>query len=143
MSDRPDTPFAPGPADGGEVEGLEAFRARARAFARASLGPSGAASFGLAARSDEEEVARISREREVQRLLFDAGLAGVCVPRAYGGQGLTPAHQRVLDEELEGYESPLRIQSPTMTPCLAVLLDYGTEEQKQRHVPAILRGDEL
>ena len=30
-----------------------------------------------------------------------------------------------------------------MTPCLAVLLDFGSEEQKQRHVPAILRGDEI
>ncbi len=147
MTDRPVPPLVPtGTADGDggeELEDLDAFRTRARAFVRGSLGPSEGASFGLAARSDEEEVARIAREREVQRLLFDAGLAGVCVPRAYGGQGLTPAHQRVLDEELEGYESALRIQSPTMTPCLAVLLDYGTEEQKQRHVPAILRGEEL
>ena len=30
-----------------------------------------------------------------------------------------------------------------MTPCLAVLLDFGTEEQKQGHVPAILKGDEI
>jgi alkylation response protein AidB-like acyl-CoA dehydrogenase len=30
-----------------------------------------------------------------------------------------------------------------MSPCLAVLLDYGTEEQKREHVPAILRGEEI
>ena len=76
-------------------------------------------------------------------MLFDAGLAGICVPREYGGQGLTPAHQQVLAEELEGYEYPMRFQVPTFSPCAAVLLDFGTEEQKQRHIPAILRGEEL
>src|SRR3546814_9475288 len=76
-------------------------------------------------------------------MLFDAGLAGICMPREYGGQGLTPAHQRVLNEELNGYEYPSRLQAPTFTPCAAVLLDFGTEEQKKRHIPAILKGEEI
>jgi alkylation response protein AidB-like acyl-CoA dehydrogenase len=76
-------------------------------------------------------------------MLFDAGLAGICMPREYGGQGLTPAHQKVLNEELAGYEYPMRMQAPTFTPCAAVLLDFGTEEQKQRHIPAILKGEEI
>jgi alkylation response protein AidB-like acyl-CoA dehydrogenase len=76
-------------------------------------------------------------------MLFDADLAGICVPREYGGQGLTPAHQRVLNAELRGYEYPSRAQVPTFTPCLAVLLEFGSDEQKRRHVPAILKGEEL
>ncbi len=76
-------------------------------------------------------------------MLFDAGLAGICFPREYGGQGLTPAHQRALNEELAGYEYPSRIQAPTLSPCAAVLLDFGTEEQKLRHLPAILKGEEI
>ena len=76
-------------------------------------------------------------------MLFEAGLAGICFPRAYGGQGLTPAHQRVLNEELVGYEFPTRLQAPTLSPCAAVLLDFGTEEQKLRHIPAILKGEEI
>ena len=28
-------------------------------------------------------------------------------------------------------------------PCAAVLLEFGTEEQKLRHIPAILKGDEI
>jgi alkylation response protein AidB-like acyl-CoA dehydrogenase len=130
----------------GEVESLESFRARAGAFIRASLRPvtgKAAVSMMRADRTDEQELSEVAREREVQRMLFDAGLAGVCVPREYGGQGLTPAHQRVLNAELRGYEYPTRAQVPTFTPCLAVLLELGTEEQKQRHVPAILKGEEL
>ena len=85
----------------------------------------------------------MAREREVQRMLFDAGLAGLCFPREYGGQGLAPEYQRVLNAELAGYEYPARLQAPTFSPCAAVLLDFGTEEQKQRHIPAILRGEEI
>ncbi len=129
-----------------DVEDLDGFRQRARSFASANLPPLVPGSFaGLLRndRSDEEDLEAVARDREVQRMLFDAGLAGICIPEAYGGQGLTPAHQRVLNEELTGYEFPTRLQSPTFTPCTAVLLDFGTEEQKLRHIPAILKGEEI
>ena len=129
-----------------EMEDLETFRQRARAFVRANLQPFAVhASVGALRndRSDDEELAAVARDREVQRMLFEAGLAGVCFPRAYGGQGLTTAHQRVLNEELVGYEFPTRLQAPTLSPCAAVLLDFGTEEQKLRHIPAILKGEEI
>ena len=93
--------------------------------------------------TDEEELASIARCRELQRLLFDGGLAGICVPTEYGGQGLTPAHQDALNREIVGYETPARTQVPTFTPCMAIILEFGTDEQKRRHIPAILRGEEL
>ena len=128
------------------TEDLEAFRRRARDFARANLGPASARTAAGALRNDrtdEEELAEVAREREVQRMLFDAGLAGICFPTEYGGQGLTLAHQRALNEELAGYEFPTRFQAPTLSPCAAVILEFGTEEQKLRHLPAILKGEEL
>jgi alkylation response protein AidB-like acyl-CoA dehydrogenase len=129
-----------------EVESLDTFRERARAFIEATLRPVSrktVASVLRADRTDEQELADVAREREIQRMLFDAGLAGVCVPREYGGQGLTPAHQRVLNAELRGYEYPTRAQVPTFSPCLSVLLEFGTAAQKLQHVPAILKGEEL
>jgi len=126
-----------------EIESVEEFRARARTWIRGNLDHVGTIMVSLRDRNDEEELAGVARDREVQRMLFDAGLAGVCMPREYGGQGLTPLHQQALNEELEGYEYPMRLQAPTFTPCAAVLLDFGTEEQKQRHIPAILKGEEI
>jgi alkylation response protein AidB-like acyl-CoA dehydrogenase len=129
-----------------EVEDLQSFRDRARQFAIENLRPvdsGGMAGLLRNDRNDEEELAAVARDREVQRMLFDAGLAGICIPREYGGQGLTMAHQRVLNEELGGFEYPTRLQSPTFAPCTAVLLDFGTEEQKRRHIPAILKGEEI
>ncbi len=129
-----------------DTEDLETFRARARSFIRSNLAPiDPSQSIGPLRneRTDEEELAAVARERKVQRMLFDAGLAGICFPTEYGGQGLTPEHQRTLNQELAGYEYPSRLQAPTLSPCAAVLLDFGTEEQKLAHIPAILKGEEI
>ncbi len=128
-----------------EVEDLQTFRRRARSFIGDNLRLVTPEELRWAWTSGDEEaeLAGIAREREIQRMLFEAGLAGICFPRAYGGQGLTPAHQRVLNEELVGHEYPAKLQVPTLSPCATVLLDFGTEEQKLRHIPAILRGEEL
>jgi len=128
------------------MEDVATFTERVQAWVRANLPPVDPAVYEGAFRTDlseEEEQAAVARERAVQRMLFDAGLAGICVPREYGGQGLTPAHQQALNHAINGHEFPVRLQAPTFTPCLAVLLEFGTEEQKRTHVPAILRGDEL
>jgi alkylation response protein AidB-like acyl-CoA dehydrogenase len=128
------------------VEDLDTFRARTRSWLRdhvRPLDPGEVVGHVISRHEDDVELAAVAHDRELQRQLFDGGLAGICVPREYGGQGLTPAHQRVLNEELEGYEYPIRVQVPTFTPCLSVILDFGTEEQKRRHIPRILRGEEI
>jgi alkylation response protein AidB-like acyl-CoA dehydrogenase len=91
----------------------------------------------------EEELADVQRNRDLQRLFYDGGFAGICFPREYGGQGLTPAHQHAFNEELDGYEYSSRIQVPTFQPCASVLLEFGTEEQKRNHLPAMFKGEEI
>jgi alkylation response protein AidB-like acyl-CoA dehydrogenase len=128
----------------GEPEDLESFRERVRGFLQANFRQVTMEEMRWDFHADEaEELAEIAHERELQRALYDAGLAGLCFPREYGGQGLPPAYQQVLNEELAGYEYPRRVQIPTFSPCATVLLEFGTEEQKRRHIPAILRGEEL
>ena len=83
------------------------------------------------------------RARELQRLLFDAGFAGICYPREYGGQGLTAAHQKAFTEETAGYEMPLLLNIPTFSICGPVLLELGPEELRREHLPKVLRGEEV
>lgn len=128
------------------MEDLVGFRARAREWIRSSLQPMDYAQLAATMAGElpeEEELAAIQHERALQRRLYDAGFAGIAIRREYGGQGLTPAHQQAFNEELAGYEFPARLQVPNFTPCAAVILESGTEEQKRRHIPAILRGEEL
>ncbi len=140
---QPDPDVAPEFPDDVDVE---AFRRRARAWIRANLQPADPAALAAALSGqlpETDELAEIAHERNLQRRLFDAGLAGICVPRPYGGQGLTPDHQHALNQELAGYEYPARIQVPNFSPCAAVILEFGTEEQKQRHLPPLLKGQQL
>lgn len=122
-----------------ELESVEAFRARARAWLAENMPRRDADDTRRRARSDEEGV---RRARELQRRLFDGGFAGIRYPKEYGGQGLTVEHQRAFLEEAAGYELP-QLFSVTHGILGPTLLDFGTEEQKRRHIPAMLRGEEL
>jgi alkylation response protein AidB-like acyl-CoA dehydrogenase len=35
------------------------------------------------------------------------------------------------------------MQVPTFSPCSAVILEFGTDEQKKQHIPAMLKGEEI
>jgi len=118
------------------MEDVEAFRLRSRAWLADNMPR-------RSGRRDMVQDERVERNRELQRILFDGGFAGIVFPAEYGGQGLTPAHQRAFTEESAGYEMPLLFNIPTFGILAPTLLDFGTEEQKARHLPAILRGDEL
>ncbi|MBX5488777.1 MAG: acyl-CoA dehydrogenase family protein [Mycolicibacterium hassiacum] len=83
------------------------------------------------------------RARELQRRLWDGGFAGICFPREYGGLGLPYEYQKAFNEVSRGYELPMILNTPTFTICAATILDTASEEQKRKHIPAALRGDEV
>jgi alkylation response protein AidB-like acyl-CoA dehydrogenase len=91
---------------------------------------------------DEEKRRTVAEDKELQQAMFDAGFAGIRYPEQYGGQGLTREHQVAWHEATAGYRVPTTftvthgILGPTM-------LDFGTEEQKARYLPAMLSGQEL
>ncbi|HEY1989654.1 MAG TPA: acyl-CoA dehydrogenase family protein [Acidimicrobiales bacterium] len=122
------------------AESVDAFRARARAWLADTMPrlPDGATNHFLSREDESGE-----RARRLQRLLFDGGFAGICFPVAYGGQGLSLAHQQAFSQESVPYQMPTVFNVPTFSILAPTLLDFGTEEQKRRHVPAMLRGDEL
>jgi alkylation response protein AidB-like acyl-CoA dehydrogenase len=127
-----------------EIESVGDFRQRARAWLADNLPRIAPGARGrMAIRPDEEELAEVTEDRRIQRLLFDGGFAGLCFPKEYGGQGLTREHAEAFNEEITGYRFPERLQVPNMTPCATVILEFGTEEQKREHLPRILRGEEL
>jgi len=138
MADHPTTGAVTVPVSAGAEE-LEEFRLRARAFLAASMPPLGDRGNFELMRDDESG----ERARALQKILFDGGFAGLCCPEAYGGQGLSRAHQAAFTQEAVGYQMPLLLNVPTFGILAATLLDFGTEEQKLRHIPAMLEGAEL
>jgi alkylation response protein AidB-like acyl-CoA dehydrogenase len=126
-----------------EVEDLDSFRARLRRWLPDNMPRARSGELTRAFPSDEAEMAYLDRNRGLQRILFDGGFAGIIFPKEYGGAGLTNAHQQVFNEEIVGYEWPARLQVATFQPCATVILEFGTHEQKLRHIPLILKGETL
>lgn len=61
-------------------------------------------------------------------------------PRAYGGGGLSQAENTILQEELQRIGARVPLYSFGLWMFGPVLLEYGTEEQKRRFIPDIVRG---
>ncbi len=122
------------------AESVEDFRSRARSWLAANMPP-----------LDPEEAARLERDgeaswqraRELQRILYAGGFAGICFPREYGGLGLGYEYKKAFDAESVPYETPLLLNVPSFAICCATILDMGSEEQKRSHIHAALRGDEV
>jgi alkylation response protein AidB-like acyl-CoA dehydrogenase len=89
---------------------------------------------------DEDAVAR---NHACQKALFDAGFAGLSWPKEYGGQGLALREQIIFNEESSKYDLPLAIYIIGLGMCGPTLLAVGSEEQKQRYIPPMLRGEEV
>ena len=87
--------------------------------------------------------ADLTAGRDFRRALWDAGLLGITLDPAYGGAGLTDDHQRAFDEEASKYSLPPMGEAVTTGICAPTVLDYGSEEQKKRHIPRMVRGDEV
>jgi alkylation response protein AidB-like acyl-CoA dehydrogenase len=122
---------------------IDAFRKRAATWLAENVPVRSSARSGRGAPAGVLDRERVARARAQQRALFDAGLAGLCYPVEYGGRGLTAQHQRVFTEEAAAYESPLWLNMSTLAIIGPTLLEFGTEEQKGRHIPAMLQGDEF
>jgi len=121
------------------TEDLEEFRLRARAWLAQSMPRLDGRTNQQLATEDEDGL----RSRHLQRILFDGGFAGLCFPRQYGGQGLSRQHQAVFTRESVPYEMPVLLNIPSLSILAPTLLDFGTEEQKLRHLPAILSAEEV
>ena len=76
---------------------------------------------------------------EVRRALGAAGLLGVAWPTEYGGHGLSAMEQYIFGEEARRVNAPLPMI--TLNTVGPTLIQFGTDEQKDTFLPAILKGE--
>ena len=121
-------------------ESVEAFGSRARAWLAANMPRLDRVKAALLER---DELPSWLRARELQKVLYDGGFAGICFPREYGGLGLGYEYKKAFDAEAADYETPLLLNVPSFAICCATILDMGSEEQKRAHIRAALSGEEV
>jgi alkylation response protein AidB-like acyl-CoA dehydrogenase len=84
---------------------------------------------------------RTAFNQEWTAKLFAGGWICASWPAEYGGKGLSLLQQVVLNEEFARVGAPLRADFFGDTLVGPTLLQWGTEEQKQRFIPGILKGE--
>jgi alkylation response protein AidB-like acyl-CoA dehydrogenase len=81
-------------------------------------------------------------DRAWQRTQYEGGWAGISWPKEYGGRGLSMLEQMVWYEEnaLAG-APPIGSMFIALSHAGPTLIVQGTEDQKQFHLPRILKGE--
>ena len=78
-----------------------------------------------------------------ERQLFDGGWTCIGWPAKHGGRGASIEQQVIFHEEYARAGGPGRIGHIGETLAGPTILAFGSEEQKQRFLPGILRGEEF
>jgi glutaryl-CoA dehydrogenase (non-decarboxylating) len=113
-------------------EELIAVRDLAREFAEKEIAPT-------AARDDKERKFR----KELLLKMGELGFLGSVIPEKYGGNGLGFLAMVLITEEVARVHSAVRVAiNMQIGPALA-LLQFGSEEQKKKWIPPLLRGESV
>jgi glutaryl-CoA dehydrogenase (non-decarboxylating) len=74
----------------------------------------------------------------------ELGILGLCFPVRYGGQGMDYISLGLACEELEAVDTSLRVAMSVHTGlCSMNLFQWGTEEQKQKFLVPLAKGEKL
>jgi alkylation response protein AidB-like acyl-CoA dehydrogenase len=87
--------------------------------------------------------AHFAWRRRWQSRLHEGGWAGVHWPVEHGGRGATVVESAIFFEELGRTGSPLPANILGLLLAGPTLMTWGTEEQRSRHLPPILSGEEI
>src|SRR4051794_39279584 len=86
---------------------------------------------------------RIEALRTWQARCYEAGYVGRAWPSEFGGGGGAAAEQIVIDQELAAAGAPELVNVVGLDVLGPSLLRFGTDEQRRRHIPAILSAKEI
>jgi len=111
-----------------------AWRDEVRGFLRKTVTPALVAEMRVAGNEGDGPLARAFHKK-----MFEKGWWGIGWPKEFGGLGKSALEQFIFVEEMEAAGAPaMRL---TITSVAPTILRAGTEEQKAKWLPPILRGD--
>jgi alkylation response protein AidB-like acyl-CoA dehydrogenase len=92
---------------------------------------------------DSPETDPVTRAKDFMARLYDAGYSGITWPARWGGQGLTQAEERAFAAAARDFTLPTYVFSIGLGMTGPTLVDRGTDEQRERFVRPLLRGEEI
>ncbi|GAC1620097.1 MAG: acyl-CoA dehydrogenase [Vulcanimicrobiaceae bacterium] len=79
--------------------------------------------------------------RELYTKLTDVGLMGIIVPERYGGAGADYVSYALAIEEIARVDAGTAVTLSVHAMIASAIVRLGTDEQKQRYLPALATGD--
>lgn len=113
-------------------EEQEMLRKAVREFVESEVAPK-------AAEWDEQDICPV----ELFPMMGELGICGIFVPEEYGGTGLGHVERAICLEEISRHSAGLGIALMTHQLGMAAILDFGTEEQKQKYLPPLCAGTKI
>ncbi|MEM6705672.1 MAG: acyl-CoA dehydrogenase family protein [Acidobacteriota bacterium] len=117
------------------------FRAEVRSWLDANAKKKQPGERAINRRLISEKGLEVAREWQIKKA--DAGYACMTFPKEYGGQAAPIINQVIYEQEESKYNVPTGFFSIGLGMCAPTLIEYATEEQKQRFVPPMVRGEEV
>src|SRR5690349_24694472 len=112
-----------------------AFREEVRGFIRDNLPDDIREKLQLGHKTDKSDIVRW------QRILNKKGWAAYSWPKQWGGPGWTPIQRMMFLEEIQTFPAP-EVNPFNVTMIGPALVQFGTEEQKQRFLPRAANIDD-
>ncbi len=95
-------------------------------------------------REGAQDDADMAHVRPILKRMGELGFLGICIPEKYGGAGMDYLSLAVVCEELERVDTFLRVVLSVHTGLNSLaLLQWGTEEQKQKYLVPQAQGTKL
>ena len=85
----------------------------------------------------------VRRCRQWQHSLYEGGWGAITWPVEYGGRGESAWHQTIFNQEAANYDVSTGVFAVGIGMCGPTLIAHGTDGQKHRYLPAMLRGEEV
>jgi len=92
---------------------------------------------------DGDEQAYLDARRAWQGKLAEGGLAGVVWPKEFGGQGLGPIEQVIVNQEIGAAGVPGILDVIGVGMLGPTIIAHGSDQQKARYLGPMLHGDEV
>ena len=92
-----------------------------------------------------EKSGKIVNRSDWQRLLIEKGYFARSIPKEYGGYGGEPdiIKSRIIATEFSKHKVPNAMGGQGIDMLVPTLLEWGTEEQKQKYIKSTLHGETI
>jgi alkylation response protein AidB-like acyl-CoA dehydrogenase len=120
-----------------------AFRAEVRAWMRQNAPERDPGQLSTSHSFSDFDEIFVTEGKKWQRAVYDGGYAGITWPVEYGGRGGSFVESMIFRQEEAGVDVASGLFAVGIGMAGPTIINHGTDEQRRRYLPAMLKGEEV